>query len=197
MELDRAVGSGSQSAVGIRNVDFGQQCPCAGLQRIGDSGDRSRKLAIGEFLDRAFPDPAARFDDSHFDELLPRGTPVPRGDELIRCSCELLEDLLPKVRARKKFADVRHVGVLLRLPISERIELWEPGHWSQLDAAVESPDLVLMKFDFYRAVGVEVYYRRLEVPVRGYPHVSAVYTSFLFLEKFNEYANGIHLIADV
>ena len=49
MELDRAVDSRRQGAVGIRYVNFGQQRPRAGLERIGDPSDRAGELAIREF----------------------------------------------------------------------------------------------------------------------------------------------------
>jgi low affinity Fe/Cu permease len=49
VELDRAVDPGGQSAVGIGYVDFRQQRPRAGLQRIGNPGNGAGELAIGEF----------------------------------------------------------------------------------------------------------------------------------------------------
>ncbi len=49
MELDRAVDPGRQSAVGIGDVDLGQQCARPWLQRIGNPADHAVELAIGEF----------------------------------------------------------------------------------------------------------------------------------------------------
>ena len=47
MELDRAVDPGRQGTVGIWYVDFGEQRPCARLQRIGNSRHFAFKAAVG------------------------------------------------------------------------------------------------------------------------------------------------------
>jgi hypothetical protein len=142
-----------------------------------DSSTFCKQFALGTWLDRAFSDAGAWFYDNHFDELLPPGTPIPRGEDLIRCSCRLLERLLPKVRARKKrkrFADVRHISVVLPLGVSDGIKLWKPEFWFQSDPSDVPPSLMLMTFDFYRSHAIERYQRQLDLPFGGYPGVSAV-----------------------
>ena len=48
VKLDRAIGPGRQRAVGIRNVDLGQQRSRAGLQRVGDPRHLAGEGAVGD-----------------------------------------------------------------------------------------------------------------------------------------------------
>ena len=48
MKVDLTIGPGLQCAVGIRNVDFGQQRACTRLQRIGDSRHFAGESATGQ-----------------------------------------------------------------------------------------------------------------------------------------------------
>jgi hypothetical protein len=166
--------------------------------RRDQAGPLLEKLAIDDWLRGAF---TVRDDDlvydSHFDELLPGDVSLPRGEALVALACAVVDAVCLKARALESLRDVRHVVVLLPLPISQEIKLWEPDFWFQSDPTNEPPTLMLMKPDFYCSRYAEEYFRQVELPITDYPSVTAVYKSWILLKKFNEYSNGIYLITDL
>jgi hypothetical protein len=49
MKINDAINSGAEGTVGVRNIDLGQQCPAARLQRASNAGYLARKVAIWNF----------------------------------------------------------------------------------------------------------------------------------------------------
>ena len=99
MELDDAVGPRLQRTLGVRNIDFGQQRSCAGLQRSGDPGDLAGKTATGDFGD-------------------PYGSVYPGGQS----KCGVLRHINPNAH-HVALHDGEHESAACRIPLDEAADV--------------------------------------------------------------------------
>jgi hypothetical protein len=160
----------------------------------------TEKQSLAEWLRHAFDSSTRMVDDVHLDELFRPADDVRSGMQWLVPCCEILREVKHFVPRLENLAGVRKAIVALPLLESQHIKTWKTTYWRMAGVKVEPPSLILVKNESFDDRYDEEYFRRLDLPIRGYADVSAVFRSYRDVkdcDRPGEFGNAIFLVSCV
>jgi hypothetical protein len=182
--------AGSGKPTGIPAATMGQ--PNKRAKNVAAQADSpspytaEARAAVRAFLVRSLKYLAEQPFDSDFFDYFWLDERTRRDPEtLIRISCEIVTDVCRLATEQPEFAAITEA--MMMFDVSKRnpnhLALWKDKRWDQIARKFYNPPTLYVFTDKEAAtqnVFDERYFRRLKLPIPGFPNVSACYQSYAF-----------------
>ncbi len=158
------------------------------------------EIVVKKWVEQTSDDFRHGFEDIHFDQLFGKDGYPTQPMDLVRFSCEVLCAATKFVKISGALRDVRNVIVMLPFDdtgVRGRRRSWVENDWNRVSQSNTPPNLILMKNEFFTFT-VEEYYRRLDLPIDGFPTVRAIFRSWNNTSHHaSEFSIGIYLFMQI
>lgn len=141
--------------------------------------DDSGIETLESWLTRALSeDDGLSFRDVHFDMLNHPISKVKASVDIVKASCQLVDEVLELGQALNRRALEWKVFVYFPLPCTAlELPLWNIANWQSVGLHIEPPSLFVMSCNFQYVEDAEHYVKPVSLPFEGFPKIKAIYTA--------------------